>query len=182
MQKHFAKGGKGAISGVAWLLCATVSDWCMTTFFCVDLSLGSNLQPGEFLASVVKEAAYVRALHCFGLVWIAVSPFHRGSVFWNRQLPLLLLFYLEQSSGESLWAILNVLPVWQFAREQDESQASPMPCLHECEGKAPVLLVIVSLSSPLNSAFHGAGGGDDLLVLWVLLKEGWATLFCSASW
>lgn len=55
---------------------------------------------------------------------------------------------------------------------QDESQASSMPCPCECEGKAPVLLMIVSLSSPLNSAFHGAEGWDGLLILLVLLKEG----------
>lgn len=49
-------------------------------------------------------------------------------------------------------------------------------------GKAPGLLAIVSVSGPPNCAFHRAGGCDGLLVLWVLLKGGWAILFCSTSW
>lgn len=99
------------------------------------------------------------------------------------QLPLLLLFYLERSSWACSWAILSVLPLWHFAWERDESQTGYMPCPRECEleGKAPGLLVIVSLKPP-NHTFHRAGGWCGLLVLWVLLKGGWALLFCSASW
>lgn len=100
------------------------------------------------------------------------------------QLPLLLLFYLERSSGELSWAVLSVLPLWHFAWERDESQAGYMPCPREreLEGKALGLLVIVSLSTPPNYSFHRAGDWCGLLVLWVLLKGGWALLFCSASW